>query len=346
MRLALLSFWHVHAADYAREAEEHPETELVAIWDELPERGRLEATARGVPFIEDLGSVLGDPTIDGVIVTTATTVHGAIFPAAARAGKHVFVEKVIAPTLRESIAIVDAVRDAGVTITVALSRAEAAPTAAIRNLIAAGRIGQPTSSRIRFAHDGALPTPERPDGWLPVRFYDRAESGGGAMIDLGAHPLYLTRFVLGLPEAVIAVSGDVTGRGVDDNAAAIFRYRNGAIGIAETSFVSGAPGSAMVVTGTKGSVRYMDGAGHIELRDPEPARIPIAGPAPAPFPRWVEAVRTGTPMDDNLRLALELSALTEAAARSAAAGRAVRLDELDGWPLAAAAEGGPTIVVE
>jgi len=333
MRLALLSFWHVHAADYAQEAAEHSDTEIVAVWDEHPERGRTEAAARGLDYVDDLGAVLRDSRIDGVIVTTATTVHATLIPAAAAAGKHVFAEKVIAPTLRESLAIVQAVENAGVTMSIALSRALEPTTTAIWQLIDDGRIGRPNSARIRFAHDGALPTPDRPDGWLPARFYDPAESGGGAMLDLGAHPLYLTRLFLGIPRTVTATFGDVTGRDVDDNAVAVLGYENGAIGIAETSFVSGAPGSAIVVTGSEGSVRYMVGEDHLILRRGREAaeRIELTEPNRTPFQRWVEAIRTGASTRENLTLALELSALAEAAGRSAAEGRAVLLAELDGW---------------
>jgi predicted dehydrogenase len=333
MRLGLLSFWHVHAADYAQEAADEADAEIVAVWDEQPERGRLEAAARGLEFVDDLDSVLGDPTIDGVIVTTATTVHATIIPAAAAAGKHVFAEKVIAPTLRESLAIVQAVEDAGVAMTVALSRAQQPATTAIRQLIDDGRIGRPNSARIRFAHNGALPTPDRPDGWLPARFYDPAESGGGAMIDFGAHPLYLIRLFLGIPKSVTATYGDVTGRGVDDNSVTVFGFENGAIGIAETSFVSGAPGSAIVVTGSEGSVRYMVGEDHLRLRRGRESseRIELTERNRTPFQRWVEAIRTGASTRENLTLALELSTLAEAAGRSAAEGRAVQLAELDGW---------------
>jgi predicted dehydrogenase len=41
IRLAILGFWHVHADDYAREAQEHPRTEIVAAWDEDPQRGEV-----------------------------------------------------------------------------------------------------------------------------------------------------------------------------------------------------------------------------------------------------------------------------------------------------------------
>ena len=37
IRVAMLSFWHVHAKDYARQATEHPDTQIVAVWDELTE---------------------------------------------------------------------------------------------------------------------------------------------------------------------------------------------------------------------------------------------------------------------------------------------------------------------
>src|SRR5690606_34244056 len=75
IRVAMLSFWHVHAKDYARAAEEHPETEIVAVWDEVPERGRAEAERRGVRFYANLDELLAQPEIDGVIVDTPTSMH-------------------------------------------------------------------------------------------------------------------------------------------------------------------------------------------------------------------------------------------------------------------------------
>lgn len=98
VRIALLSFWHVHAADYAREANAHPGAEVAAIWDEDAARGRIEAERRGVRFVERLAEVLADPAIDGVIVTAPTTMHRDLMVAAGDAGKPIFAEKVIAPT--------------------------------------------------------------------------------------------------------------------------------------------------------------------------------------------------------------------------------------------------------
>ncbi len=47
IRLAVLSYWHVHAKDYSKQAAEHPNTEIVAVWDDLPERGRAAASRCG-----------------------------------------------------------------------------------------------------------------------------------------------------------------------------------------------------------------------------------------------------------------------------------------------------------
>ena len=62
MRVGLISFWHLHGKDYAHSAQEHPAVEIAAVWDEDPDRGLAEATARGVPFVESLDALLAGQT--------------------------------------------------------------------------------------------------------------------------------------------------------------------------------------------------------------------------------------------------------------------------------------------
>jgi len=109
IRVAILSFWHVHAKDYARQAEANASTQVAAVWDEDAERGRHEAQARGVPFHEDLGGLLASPDIDAVVVTTPTNAHRDVMVAAAQAGKHIFTEKVLALIPADCREILDAV---------------------------------------------------------------------------------------------------------------------------------------------------------------------------------------------------------------------------------------------
>ena len=329
LRLGLIGCWHVHARDYAREAGEHPETEVVAVWDDQPERGRAMAESLGARFVDRLDDLLADPAIDGVIVTTATTAHGTVMPAAARAGKHLFAEKVIAPTWREARQIVDAVEAAGVALVVSLPRLASGSTRVIQEELDAGRLGQVTHLRVRLAHSGAVRTEQAPDGWLPARFYDPAEAAGGALIDLGCHPLYLTRLFLGLPETVSATYGSVTGRAVEDHAVVALGYASGAIGVAEVGFVNGAGDFAIEANGTAGSLRFGPPDDQLHFRAASADRrewtvLPDLPPdGPSPFAQWVAHVQAGTTAPENVALALDLSALVEAANRSARDGRVV-----------------------
>ena len=40
VRVAMLSRWHVHAAEYAARVNGERQAQVVAVWDEMPERGR------------------------------------------------------------------------------------------------------------------------------------------------------------------------------------------------------------------------------------------------------------------------------------------------------------------
>lgn len=357
IRVAMLSFWHVHGKDYARAAEQHPEIEIAAVWDEVPERGQAEAAQRGVPFVARLDDLLARPDIDGVIVDTPTSMHHQVLIAAARAGKHIFTEKVIAATLREAEEIVAAVEAAGVAFVVSLRRLADPATVAIRELIDAGALGELTLVRVRDSHSGALRTSQRPEGWLPAQFYDAEQAQGGALIDL-CHPVYLARAFLGRPEGVSAVFGHVTGRAVDDNAVVTLRYPSGAIGVAETAYVAQYAPFSIEVHGTQGSVLYSEtGIGERIARFRSGAPSPDNGGAgpdgklrirsdnvpgaerqwlvrdvpaalPPAFDQWVAHIQRGTRDSETIAIGLDLSAIVEAATRSAATGQLVRLDTL------------------
>ena len=95
INVASVGFWHLHGADYAGEAQRHPEVNLVAGWDEDPERLRVAGERFGLRTVGDLDTLLADSSVDGVIVCTATADHREIVTRCLTAGKHVFVEKVL-----------------------------------------------------------------------------------------------------------------------------------------------------------------------------------------------------------------------------------------------------------
>jgi predicted dehydrogenase len=333
LRLAVLSYWHVHARDYEREALAHPDTEISVIWDEDAERGAAQAAQIGARFEPDLATVLADKAIDGVIVTTATSEHPWVMKAAARAGKHIFTEKVIAATTVDAQAVLDAVDDAGVIMMVCLPRISNGYTQTIKAMIDSGDLGRIGYMRMRVGHNGAVRSESDPEGWLPAQFYKQEEALGGAVIDLGAHPLYLSVYFLGTAETVSATYGHVTNRGVEDHAVVTLGFRGGAIGVAEVSFID-QPGTFEVeIHGERGVIRIAQPEMELKIRRARADRrerseweaVPVPEDLPSPFIQWVEHVEAQQRNDENLKLALELTRLAEAANRSAESGSVVRL---------------------
>jgi len=117
-----------------------------------------------------------------------------------------------------------------------------------KKIVEEGTLGTVTYVRMRNAHDGASA------GWLPPHFYDEAQCGGGAMMDLGAHPMYLIAWLLGKPSEIASAFTYVTGHEVEDNAVCIMKYPTGAIAVSETGFVTGNSPSVLEIHGTGGSL--------------------------------------------------------------------------------------------
>lgn len=337
IRLAILSFWHVHAEDYVKQAQAHPATEVVAAWDETPERGRTQAHILGVPFYEQLADLLAQAEIDGVIITAPTSLHHHVMIAAAQAGKHIFTEKVIAPTLREVDEILAAVEQAGVQFIVSLPRLYHGSTQAIQNILTQQFLGNVTQIRIRLSHNGAVSTEDHPQGWLPAHFFSLNQCAGGAMIDLGCAPMYLSSRFLGMPESVTASYGYVTGREVEDNAIVTLNYANGAIGVVEAGFVNPFSPFTIEIHGTEGSLLYGTPEERLLMRSASLAgksqewqdmttRIPPDHPLA--LSQWVDHIQQGTTASENIQVAVNLTALMEAANISACARQTVRLDSL------------------
>jgi predicted dehydrogenase len=334
IRLAMLSFWHVHAQDYLHQARKNSAVAITAVWDETPGRGHAQAQVLGVPFYERLDDLLLHAAVDGVIVDTPTTMHRDVMIAAAQAGKHIFTEKVLAPTLHECNEIVAAVNKAGVILVVSLPRLYAGYTRAIKDILDRKLLGELIEVRARISHDGALRTKQNPQGWLPPYFFEPQQSAGGAMIDLGSHPMYLARLFLGLPESVSATYGYITGRTVEDNAVAVLHYPDGKIGVVESGFVNRFSPFTIEVHGTEGSLLYGAPESRLQIRSPALGKdtwsvwADMPPDLPVPFQQWVSHIQQETPATENIQAATDLSMLMEAANRSAVSRQPVRLETL------------------
>jgi predicted dehydrogenase len=325
IRVAALGFWHVHARDYCSSAASHPATELVGVWDDDEGRGREGAARFDVPFEPDLDRLLASD-IDAVTVTTATTQHRAVMTAAAEAGKHIFTEKLLAPTVDEAAEIVAAADASAVALTVSLPRLYAGYTRTIREVLDAGALGDLSYARVRLSHSGAVTRADsRP--WLPDRFFERDTAVGGALTDLGCHPAYLVQLFLGAtPETVTATYRSLTHREVEDHAVVTVGYASQAIGVIEAGFVSDDKFTVEIM-GTDGWLRYHQPDGELRAGGPafgdSPQTVATAPDDPSPFNQWVGHIVDGTRADDNIARAVELTRLVVAANAAAAAGTTI-----------------------
>lgn len=327
IRIGKVSYWHVHAEDYTRQALDNPHTEIAAIWDEESARGKEKAAKYDVPYYASLDEMLARDDIDAVIIDAPTNIHREVMVKAAQAGKHIFTEKVIAPTNKEVQEILSAIKEAGVKFAVSLPRLYSGTTRVVERVIKEGSLGKLTLARVRLSHNGAVADS------LPSHFYSKEQCGGGALIDLGCHPMYLVRLFLGMPESVSANFGYITGKEVEDNAVSVLRYSDGALGVVEAGFVNSHSPFSIELHGTEGTllfgfpdevpiVRSNSGGKAWETPSAEDSLSTA-------FDQWVEHILGGTEATDNIALAVDLTKLMEASTRSAAEGRSIRIDELD-----------------
>ena len=251
MKIALLGIWHVHAADYLKKARENG-AEILGAWD--PDKKMLEDFCEkyDVKAFTSREEMLLSPA-DGVICCSSTDRHKEDLIAAAEAGKNIFTEKVLALTSEECEAIDSAVKKAGVRFVISLFQKSLPQHITAKKLADEGKIGKINYFRFRNCHNGST------GNWLPEHFFRLSQCGGGAMIDLGAHGMYLLDWFLGLPESGKSVFtiADTNPRNIDsleDNAVSVFAYKDGCIGINETGFDTVGCPARLEIGGEKGYI--------------------------------------------------------------------------------------------
>ena len=318
LKIGMLGAWHVHAPDYAAEVRSHPEAEIALVWDNDAPRGEKFAQRLGVPFQADLTEVFENPEIHGVVINTPTNLHRDVLIGAARAGKHVFTEKVLTATLAEAMEVARAIREANIKFTISFPHRTMPHNLFAKEAVDKGWLGKVSLLRIRNAHNGAVA------GWLPAHFYDRNECGGGAMIDLGAHGMYLSSWLLGKPKRISSMFSHLTGKEVEDNAVTVIEFESGATAINETSFLSAESPFSLELYGTEGSLFIGGPEGKVRLNSSlvqgkiegwvQPSKLPKA--LPTPLEQWVGAILYDEQNHFNIDSAVALTELMDGAYRS------------------------------
>lgn len=307
-QFAMIGKWHVHAKGYAKEINETPDCRVKYVWDsdESIAAAWAEELACETATVDE---ILSDPQIEGVIICAATNEHGPLLLKACAAGKAVFCEKLLTLTVKEAEAVREAVIKNNTHFAISFPHYSEPGTQFALQAARSGKLGKINYARVRKAHNGSLAD------WLPPHFYDPVACGGGAMIDLGAHPMYLLCAFLGEPKAVKSFFTSVTDRAVEDNAVSVLSFDDGAIGVSETGFVSvgypftielGGTESTLMVRGKEDVSWCLEGMGK-EWQKVED--LPAA--LPSPIKRW--AMGEKTPALYDIDAAVQLTRVMEMA---------------------------------
>jgi len=200
-----------------------------------------EQTARSLGVEEWTGDVyhlLGNPSIDAVIITTPEFLHAEQVIAAARAGKHILCEKPIAATLAEADAMIAAAHQAGIHFMVGHSRRFTARYLTVRQELDSGSLGEPILIRenerrpraqysvLNLSVDEWQPDADRPQSWKDI-----ARFSGGVARGHAIHEMDLFRWFAGAEARSVYAESKITvpGREVPDAFTVHVEFENGVL---------------------------------------------------------------------------------------------------------------------
>ncbi|MER9464821.1 Gfo/Idh/MocA family oxidoreductase [Mesorhizobium sp. M0482] len=211
------------------------------------ERFTAEYGGRGYT---DWRKLLDDKEVDAVLIASPHHLHAEMAIGAAKAGKHILLEKPMAPTVAACDAITAAVADSGVKLMVAHLMHFALPCMAARQILEEGALGRPLAGsswiiKLWMEHN-------RRDWHL------RKATGGGMLLTAGIHAV--DRLVWLMDDDVVSVSGMLGAKfhdqEADDSALLGLRFAGGGIGqVQSVGYRTGATTYAMDLVCERGTLR-------------------------------------------------------------------------------------------
>ncbi len=252
--------------------------QIVAVADRIPERIAKLKSAHGIAEgYADAADVIKHPAIDLISICLPNHLHTPTAIAALRAGKHVVIESPPGLNAREARQIEAAGQKAGKLVFYANQRRFGAAEQAVKQTIDKGYAGDIYHARAAWTRTRGMPIGT---GW----YTNKAESGGGAMIDLGTHLLDLAWHLMGQPTplSVFAVTHsrftdrlpDGATSDVEDAAFAIVRFEgNRSLELASSWILNQPPsqnGTLCRLHGDEGAVDVYTPDGAMIYRDFKP----------------------------------------------------------------------------
>jgi len=235
--------------------------ELVAVMEvnmELAERIRAKYNAkRAYDNVDDL---LKDEEVEAVYIASPVAFHKEQAIKAAKAKKHILIEKPIALTAKDGEEVLEVCKNEGVLIAAGFMMRFHAYHQKMKEIIESGKLGKVVSCR------GQLTCwyPDIPGAWRQTK----STSGGGALMDMGVHCIDLIQYITGgRAKKVAGLIGTQTFKyEVEDSASIIFELDNGAFCYVDSYFniPDAAAKCRLEIYGTKGSMLAEGTIGQVE----------------------------------------------------------------------------------
>ncbi len=214
---------HFHATAYSQS----PYSEFVACLDTNRERAEAFAAQYGVRAFTDLKTMVAETGVQAVSICTPHPIHAKLAVACCDLGLNIAVEKPLAASLEDCDAILAAAERNHVVGTTICQRRFYRPAMRVKKAIDDGKLGRPILGTVNML------------GWRDMAYYQSdpwrgtwAGEGGGVLINQAPHQLDLLLWYMGEIDELYGVWDTLNHPGleVDDTAAAIIRFKSGAIG--------------------------------------------------------------------------------------------------------------------
>jgi myo-inositol 2-dehydrogenase/D-chiro-inositol 1-dehydrogenase len=183
MRIGLLGAGRIGQI-HARSAAGHKSATLVAVTDVDAKAAAAIAAETGASVAKSIPDIIGDKSIDAVLICTPTDTHADLIEQAAKAGKAVFCEKPVDLSAERVRACLKVVADTKTKLMIGFNRRFDPSFASLQKRLAAGEVGKPEIVTI-LSRDPSPP---------PVSYITRS---GGLFRDMMIHDLDMARFLLG-----------------------------------------------------------------------------------------------------------------------------------------------------
>lgn len=199
------------------------------------------ARSHGVNCYTDHRTLLADERPDGLIIASPNALHFQMALDCAQAGVPALIEKPVTDTVAAAQRLCAAIKRTGVPMLVGHHRRHNPIIKAAREAVATGRLGQLTAVV-------GLWLLKKPDDYFDVAW--RREQGGGPLLINLIHDVDNLRFICGeITEVQALTSNKVRGFAVEDTAALLLRFANGALGTVTVSDATPAPWSWELTSG-------------------------------------------------------------------------------------------------